>query len=125
MATKIVEGFSISHAAILDGTTGAEDEDIYGVREGSLNVDEGSFDNTGDDAILSSWFWLNFANVTVRGGFIPFELIALLQGDVVTSSGTAPNDTYEVPLWTVEANNQSPKPMLIRVPAKDSLGVVR
>jgi hypothetical protein len=43
----------------------------------------------------------------------------------VTSSGTAPNDYYSLPLWSLGSLNTSPKPMLIRVPSRDSAGVVR
>lgn len=127
MATKNFEGFSISHAAILNGTTGVDETwgDIYGVREGSVAVDIASYDNTGDDFVLSTWYWFNFATVTVTAGYVPFELIANLTGVTLTSSGTAPNDTYSLPLWTAETLNQPTRPMLIRVPSKDSAGVIR
>jgi hypothetical protein len=127
MATPIVEGFSISHAAILDGTTGADyvDGDIYGIRQGSLEIDSDSYDNTGDDSVLSSWFWFNYANVTVQSGYVPFKTIAYLAGSTVTSSGTAPGDYYSLPLWNETMLNTAPKPMLIRVPSKDKDGIVR
>lgn len=127
MATTTFEGFSISHAAILNGTTGAEETwgDIYGVRQGSLEIDSDSYDNTGDDAVLSTWFWFNFANITIQGGYVPFVTMANLAGTTVTSSGTAPNDYYSLPLWNIGSLNTSRRPMLIRVPSKDSTGVVR
>ncbi len=37
------EGFSLSHAAILSGTSGAEAATIYGVRNGSISTDQGNF----------------------------------------------------------------------------------
>lgn len=127
MTSKIVEGFSLSHAAILDGTTGAEavDGDIYGVRSGTIAADTGNYDNTGDDVVLSTWFWFNFATVTVQAGYVPFDTIALLSGSPITSSGTTPNDYYSLPLWEIDSLNQPPRPMLIRVPAKDKDGVIR
>jgi hypothetical protein len=127
VATPIVEGFSLSHAAILDGTTGAEavDGDIYGIRQGSLEVDSDSYDNTGDDAVLSSWFWFNFANVTVQSGYVPFKTIALIAGSTVHSSGTGNADYYSMPLWNESSINTAPRPMLIRVPSKDKDGVLR
>lgn len=127
MATPIVEGFSLSHAAILDGTTGAQalDGDIYGIRQGSVEVDSDSYDNTGDDAVLSTWFWFNFANVTVQAGYVPFKLLALIAGSTVTSSGAAPGDYYSVPLYNEGSLNTAPRPMLIRVPSKDKDGVLR
>lgn len=127
MATQIVEGFSISHAAILDGSTGAEeaDGDIYGIRSGSIEVNSDSYDNTGDDAVLSTWYWLNYADISVQSGYVPFATIALLSGATVTSSGTAPNDYYYLPYGEAQAMNQSPRPMLIRCPSKDSAGTTR
>ena len=117
----------MSHAAILDGTTGAQavNGDIYGVSDSSLDPNTDEFNNEGDDQVLSVWSWLNFANVNVKAGYIPFSLIALLTGETVTSSGTTPNDYYSVPLWTTRALNVGPKPMLIRVPSRDSLGAAR
>lgn len=127
MTSKTVEGFSLTHAAILNGTTGAEevDGDIYGVRTGSIAVDTGNYDNTGDDAVLSSWFWFNFATLTVQAGYVPFSTIALLAGATITSSGTGAADYYSLPLWEETSLNQPPRPVLVRVPAKDKDGVVR
>lgn len=127
MTSTTVEGFSLTHAAILDGTTGAEevDGDIYGVRSGTIAIDTGNYDNTGDDAVLSSWFWFNFATVTVQSGYLPFDTIALLSGSTVTSTGVSPNDEYSLPIYEETSLNQPPRPMLIRVPAKDRYGVIR
>ncbi len=127
MTSKVVEGFSLTHAAILNGTTGAEEVagDIYGVRTGTIAADTGNYDNTGDDTVLSSWFWLNFATVTVQAGYVPFDTIALLSGATITSSGSGANDYYSLPLWDTESINQPPRPMLIRVPAKDKDGIIR
>lgn len=127
MTSTTVEGFSLTHAAILDGATGAEEAagDIYGVRTGTIAVDTGNYDNTGDDAVLSSWFWFNFATLTVQAGYIPFDTIALLSGSTITSSGTGANDYYTLPLYEETSLNQPPRPVLVRVPAKDKDGVSR
>jgi hypothetical protein len=127
MTNLIAEGFSLSHAAILDGSTGAEhvDGDIYGVNEASLDPDTDSYDNEGDDTILSSWNWLNFAEVSVQGGYVPFKLIALLTGETISSSGTGANERVEILLWTDRSMNVAPKPMLIRIPSKNDLGTTR
>lgn len=127
MASPIVEGFSLSHAAILDGTTGAEhvDGDIYGIRSGSLEMDSDSYDNTGDDAILSTWFWANRVNVTIQSGYIPFKTLSLLSGSAVKSSGTGATESFELPLWEERQMNIQSRPMLIRVPSKDKDGLVR
>jgi hypothetical protein len=125
MAGNIFEGFSVSHAAILDGTTGAETADIYGIREGSVELDTDSFDNTGDDTILSTWNWFNFATVSITSGYIPFSVISLLTGVSYTSSGTGEATKYEMPLWDERSLNTAPRPMLIRVPSKDAAGMPR
>lgn len=132
MTSMTVEGFSLTHAAILDGATRAEDTtaattfgDIYGVRSGTIAADTGNYDNTGDDFVMSSWFWINFATVTVQSGYLPFETIQLLSGSPITSSGTGTADYYSMPLWDETSVNQPPRPMLIRVPAKDKDGVIR
>lgn len=119
------EGFSLSHAAILSGTTGAENATVYGVRNGTISTDQGSFENTGDDVVLSEHFWINFANVTIEEGFIPFSTIALITGTAVTSSGAAGADFYAIPLWTLASMNQVTQPLAIRVPAKDAGGQIR
>ena len=125
MPAPTVEGFSLSHAAILNGTTGAELADIYGIREGTLEVDTDSFDNTGDDSVLSSWQWFNFATVTVQSGFLSLDMLALLSGSTITSSGTAPDDHYSIPLWSEKSLNTPSRPMLIRIPSKDTTGATR
>jgi hypothetical protein len=95
------------------------------VRSGSLDVTSDSYDNTGDDAVLSSWFWFNYANLAIQSGYIPFPLVAMLSGSTVQTTGTAPDDSYAIPLWNEKSLNQPPKPVLIRVPSKDSEGASR
>lgn len=96
--TRIVESFSLSHAQVLDGATSflaalgaaaSEAEDVYGVNESSLDPDTGDFDNEGDDAVLSTWSWFNFADVTVQAGYFSFPLIENLTGSPIeTITGT-------------------------------------
>ncbi len=119
------EGFSLSHAAILSGASGAEAATIYGVRNGTISTDQGNFENTGDDIVLSEHFWINFANVTIEEGFVPFSTIALITGTTVSSSGAAGADYYAIPLWTLASMNQPTFPMAIRVPAKDAGGQIK
>lgn len=125
MPSPIVEAFSISHAAILNGTTGADAADIYGVREGTVEIDSDSYSNTGDDAILSVWNWFNLATVTVTSGFLPYDMVSLITGGVITSSGTSPNDFWNFPLWNQSSLNQPTRPVLLRCPAKLNDGTAR
>ena len=122
MTSPIVEAFSVSHAAILNGTTGAEAAVMYGVRDGTVEIDSDSYNNTGDDAILSVWNWFNLATITISSGFIPFDVLALMTGSTITSSGTGANETWDIPLWGENSLNQAPMPVLLRCPSKDSSG---
>lgn len=127
-STGIYEGFSVSHAAILNGTTldDALNGDIYGVRSGALALQTSSFDNTGDDAVLSSWHWFTKATLTISSGFVPFLTLALISGIKVTSStSTDGSDIMSLPLWEERMQNIAPQPVLLRVPAKDSNGALR
>lgn len=125
MPSPQVEAFSISHAAILNGTTGADLQDIYGVREGTLEIDTDSYSNTGDDTILSVWNWFNLATLTITQGYLPFDQMSLITGDPVTSSGTSPNDFWNIQVWSQTSLNQPARPVLLRCPSKDSTGAVR
>lgn len=125
MSTTIVEGFSLSHAAILNGQTGAEQAPLYGIRSGSLALDTSSYDNTGDDSVLSTWYWFTKATLTVQSGYVPFETVALLSNSKITSSGAGTSDYYTLPLWELRTQNTPAFPVLVRVPSKDSLGALR
>jgi hypothetical protein len=114
VTVPIVEGFSVTRASVLDGTTGAETAQIYGCRTGTLDIDSDSFDNTGDDTVLSTWQWFNFATVTIESGFLPYTTLALLTGATISSSGTAPNDWWHIPVWNISALNQQRRPLLLR-----------
>jgi hypothetical protein len=89
MAAPIVEAFSISHAQIMTGSqtwldaiasAAASTEDIYGVNEGSLDVDDDDYDNEGDDKVLSTWAWFNYADVSVQAGYVSFDLLSSITG---------------------------------------------
>ncbi len=129
--TPIMEGFSVSHVAILDGATTAVDasltagQDIYGVRSAALAPDVGQFDNEGDDFILSSWYWLNFATIDVTAGYISLPVLAAITGQSISSSGAGAATKFQFDLWQEDQMNTSPKPVLIRIPSKDNAGAVR
>ena len=120
-----VEAFSLSHVGILDGTTGAQINDLFGVREASLEVDTDSFDNTGDNTVLSTWNWFNFATLSVKSGFIGFDTYALLSGNTLTTSGSGAAMSVSAPLWNESSLNTPTRPVLVRMPSKDSTGAIR
>lgn len=119
---RTFEAFSLTHAAILADGTGLEalNGDLYGVRQASITVDVGNFDNTGDDQVLSPWFWINYATLNIQGGYIDFDTLAYISGTSVTASGTGPTDYYSVPLWNENCVVQSAKPVLIRMRSKNA-----
>lgn len=130
---KIGEAFSLSHAQVLDGTksfveglAAAYDEglDIYGVNESSLEPDTDSYDNEGDDAVLSTWAWLNKAALTVQAGYFSFPLLETIYGrPVLTETDeVSTKTTYSVDLWHEDSMNIKPLPMIVRMPAKDAAG---
>jgi hypothetical protein len=124
--TTSVEGFSISHAAILDDSGDEETYgDVYGVNSGSLDLQVGSYDNVGDNQILSIWDWVESADIQVQAGYVSFQLIALLTGSTLSSSGSGANVEYEIPLWEEGSFNVANKSMRVRVPSKDSAGNLR
>ena len=126
--TKIFEGFSITHAQVLDGATAfaaaasTEALDIYGVDQASMNPQFDEYDNEGDDDILSTWSYLKFVDLDIRGGYFSFPLITTLTGAAVTSSGANAGIKYEQELWHEDSTNVAPKPVLLRALAKDSDG---
>ena len=125
MPAPIVEAFSLSHVGILDGTTGAQVSDLYGVRQATLEVDTDNYDNTGDNAVLSTWQWFNFATLSVQSGYIGFDTYALLSGNTLTSSGSGATQSVSAPLWNESSLNSASRPVLVRMPSKDSAGDVR
>ena len=129
--SPIAEAFSVSHAQILSGTdtflqaiakAAMDTEDIYGVSEASLEPDVGDYDNEGDDSVLSSWSWINKAELTVQAGYISFPLIAALTGQTMTSSTSGGKESLHLDLWHEDSMNVAPKPMIVKMPSKDRDG---
>lgn len=135
MVTPIVEGFSISHAQILDGIqsfleatlaqASADQYDVYGVDDASLSPKVDNFENKGDDTVLSKWNWLDQAELKIRAGYLSFPLIANLTGQAISSSGSGATQIFGLDLWHEDSMNTPPKPMILRMPSKDMDGVVR
>lgn len=96
MATSRVEAFSLTHAQILDGATtfldalaaaAANDKDIFGVNNSSLSPNTDSYNNEGDDVVMSRWNWLVDADLEVQAGYISFPLIANMTNRPVDNIG--------------------------------------
>jgi hypothetical protein len=122
--SAVAEAFSIQHAAILgnDGVSDHEFGDIYGIRSGSLELDQDSYDNTGDDAVLSTWFWANKVNVTIQAGYIPFQTLETIYGTKVLSSTSGGNLTTSFNFLEQNRMQPKPRPVRLRLPSKDAAG---
>lgn len=105
--TPVVEAFSLSHAQICDGTSSfltnlaaavALGLDFYGVNDASLAADTGNYENNGDDTTRSRWNWINFATLTVQGGFLSFPLYSTLSGQGMSQQTIAAvNEVQSIP----------------------------
>lgn len=132
--TAIFEGFSISHAQILDGTTSFidtafaaydEDLDIFGVADGSLEPDTDSYDNEGDDVVLSTWEWLNKATIAAQAGYISLPVYSSITGRPIITTGTGANTAHAMDLWHEDDFAAAAKPMILKCPSRDSKGAAR
>lgn len=113
-----VTAFSLSHAAILDGETAAELADLYGVNEGSLELESDSYERTGDDKILSTTRWITKGTLSLKSNYLPLDMIAALYGTPVVSGA----DGISMQLWTEKAMNIKPRPVLVQAPGEDADG---
>lgn len=137
-AQSIVEAFSLSHAQVLDGATAfsavvssfAAAGDVYGVEDASLSAASTDYDNTGDDALLGFWSYLNRAECKVKAGYLSFQTISLMTGVSVSSSvvllpSGETAQSFETELWHEDSFNSSRKPVALVLPSKDSAGNAR
>ncbi|MDL5159388.1 hypothetical protein [Actinomycetospora termitidis] len=133
---SIVEGFSLSHVQLLDGTESfraalhrtAVTEggwDVYGVREASLDVDDDDWANEGDDDTLSRWQWINYVEIEVLSGYFGFKTYERLTGRPTVVTGSGASTSYRADLWHELDNNLPPCPLLLKLPARDTQGRVR
>lgn len=112
--TNRVEAFSVSHAQILTAgqsflesiaQAALAEEDIYGVAEAGLSPDLGSYDNEGDDSIMSTWDWINKAELTVKAGYVSFPLLAEITGQPVDTiaAASAVSEVQTIPAHDAES----------------------
>jgi hypothetical protein len=127
--TAIFEAFSISHAQVLDGTTSFletafaaydEDLDIYGVADGSLEPDTDSYDNEGDDVVMSTWEWLNKATIALQSGYMSLPLYSSITGRPVVTTGTGAATTHAMDMWHEDDMGAAGKPVILKCPSRDS-----
>ena len=119
MPNPNVTAFSLSHAAILDGSTPAELADLFGVNEGSLELESDSYERTGDDKILSTTRWITKGTLSLKSNYIPLDLMAVLYGTPVVSGA----EGRTMQLWTEKAMNIAPRPVVVKAPGETDAGV--
>lgn len=118
MANPNISSFSLSHVGILDGETAAEVADLYGVNEGSLELESDMYERTGDDRILSTNRWITKGTVSFRSNYLPLDMLALLYGTPVVSGA----DGLTMQLWTEKGMNIKPRPVVVEAPGEDHDG---
>ena len=119
MPNPNVTAFSLSHAAILDGSTAAELADLFGVNEGSLELESDSYERTGDDKILSTTRWITKGTISLKSNYVPLDLMAVLYGTPVVSGA----EGLTMQLWTEKAMNIKPRPVVVQAPGETDAGV--
>ena len=119
MPNPNVTAFSLSHAAILDGSTAAELADLFGVNEGSLELESDSYERTGDDKILSTTRWITKGTLSLKSNYVPLDLMAVLYGTPVVSGA----EGLTMQLWSEKAMNIAPRPVVVQAPGETDAGV--
>jgi hypothetical protein len=132
--SRRVEGFSLSHAQVMDGsttftaahlaTTVGEGLDIYGVNDSSITPNADKFDNEGDDAVLSTWNWVTNADLAIKAGYLSFKLIETITRQATGSSTIAGKQVWFQDLWHEDSMNVAARPCLLRMPSRDDNGQV-
>lgn len=122
LGRAITEGFSLDRVAMLDGTTGAENEQLYGAQQVSLTPDITASELMADDDQIGVWYSLNKAVLQVTAGFLPFTVLAAASGVSVSSFGSSPSDYYGLPLITQYGLNRKPVPVAFRMQSRNDFG---
>jgi len=130
---QIVEGFTVTHAQVLDGTTNALTVttgdsswgDFYGIEDASLSPTFESYENKGDDTVLSRWNSVDFVEIAIKQGYFSFPFMAGLTGIATFSSTIGSAVMFRQPLWHEDALNVADRPVLLRMRSKDTESNIR
>lgn len=119
------EGFSLDRVSVLNGTTGAEQAQLYGAQQITMSPALTLSDMQADDEEYGTWAMLSKVQLQVTNGFLSFSTIDLLAGPgvAVQSSGLSPADYYGLPLWTQYQHNQPSVPLVFRMASADEFGI--
>lgn len=131
--SAVFEAFSITHAQILDGEMSfveaalatepvADDLDIYGVNNASLEPNSDSYENEGDDDVLSIWRWLTNADLTLQQGYMSLPLLARISKTPIETEDEGADTQFGMDLWHEDTVNAPPLPVILRMPSRDKKG---
>jgi hypothetical protein len=124
-----IEGFSISHAAIIEYNTITdlfEEEDIYGVRSGTIEARIESTEETSNDQLVNVWNSINGIDINIESGYLSLAMMQRFTGSSRFIDGLYPESAdMALDLWTPNNMNPGFVSMVVRIPARDSSGVFR
>jgi hypothetical protein len=120
----IVESFSLSHVAVLDGAVSHEHllGDLYGVRSATMELESTVHENLVDGVVLSHWSIFKKASLRVSAGFLPIRLFTPVLGSLPRER---PQGGMSAPLWEERQQYAPTVSMLVTVPARDQEGTAR
>lgn len=113
-----LEGFSITHAAILDGETSADEaakRDFYGVQSASVSANAESYEEKSNDIVIGTWNDISSIEIEVNSGFMSLSIF-----DRFSIEDTKP---LLLDLWNPSAINPVHVPILFRIPSRNQNGV--
>lgn len=117
------EGFSITYAGILPPGQDPSQGTIFGVRSAQISPQWITTATSMDDQVIAVWNAPGAVQVAIQGGFMPWDVLAVLAGTAVSSSGAAPADYYSLPLFRQAVTGQFP--LVLRASGKDAAGNLR
>lgn len=121
-----LEGFSISHVAIIDPydpTPEMRDGDLYGVRSASIEANVDSVDEFSNDVAIGMWNSVSTLDISVTSGYVSLDFLARLNGSSPPTGGLVPETVEQRHEYLpVRSLNHQFVSMLFRVPAKDKNG---
>lgn len=87
-----LESFSLVRGAVLSG--GIESAQLYGMREGKLTTSYSEFPSSSDDTVVMVWASLEYVEIEVNGGFLPFPALTTIYGWPVSTLGAEYSVAY-------------------------------
>lgn len=116
----IIETFSVSRVAVIDGRidSTALYGELYGVRSATLELDYTTYENIVDGVVQSNWSIFKKAKLQVTGGFLPLQLLNVLNNSLVSEKNTG----LHAPLWEERQQFTPEVSLLLTVPSRTAQG---